>query len=115
MGYVSGTLQPWLVNIEQEYRLKLLRTSEVDTHYFKHNLGALLRGDSAARAVYYGKMTDIGVMSINEVRDLEEMNTIGDEGDVRFVQVNRQTLANAIAAKPQEPTGTGTQSPPANE
>jgi HK97 family phage portal protein len=103
MGYVSGTLQPWLVNLEQEYRLKLLRFSEVDTHYFKHNLGALLRGDSTARAAYYGKMTDIGVMSINEVRELEEMNSLGDVGDVRFVQVNRQTLPNAIAAQPKAP------------
>lgn len=107
IDYVQNTLQPWLVNIEQEYRLKLLRVSEMETCYFRHNLTALLRADAAARATFYGKMTDIGVMSINEVRELEEMNTIGDEGDVRFVQVNRQTLQNAITAKPKAPaTGT---------
>jgi HK97 family phage portal protein len=96
IDYVQGTLTPWVVNFEQEYRLKLLRTSEVETYYFRHNLGALMRGDSTARAAYYGKMTDIGVMSINEVRELEEMNNIGEEGDARFVQVNRQLLATAI-------------------
>lgn len=96
IDYVQNCLQPWLVNFEQEYRLKLLRTSEVDTYYFRHNLNALLRADATARATYYGKMTDIGVMSINEVRELEEMNGIGDIGDTRFVQVNRQTLENAL-------------------
>jgi HK97 family phage portal protein len=99
IDYVQNCLQPWVVNFEQEYRLKLLRISEVDTCYFRHNLAALLRADATARATYYGKMTDIGVMSINEVRALEEMNGIGAEGNVRFVQVNRQTLANAMLAK----------------
>lgn len=109
IDYVQNTLQPWLVNIEQEYRLKLLRTSEIDTHYFRHNLTALLRADATARGNFYRVMTDIGAYSINEVRELEESNTIGPEGDVRFVQVNRQTLANATAAKPKAPA---TGSPP---
>ena len=110
IDYVQNCLQPWVVNFEQEYRLKLLRTSEVDTHYFRHNLTALLRADAAARALYYGKMTDIGVMSINEVRELEEMNGIGDIGDVRFVQVNRQTLENALPPPTPKKPATGTPS-----
>ena len=110
IDYVQNCLQPWVVNFEQEYRLKLLRTSEVDTHYFRHNLTALLRADAAARALYYGKMTDIGVMSINEVRELEEMNGIGEIGDVRFVQVNRQTLENALLPPTLKAPATGTPS-----
>lgn len=109
IDYVQNCLQPWLVNFEQEYRLKLLRTSEVETHYFRHNLNALLRADATARATYYGKMTDIGVMSINEVRELEEMNGIGDIGDTRFVQVNRQTLENALLAPTPKTPATGTE------
>ncbi len=100
IDYVQNCLTPWAVSTEQEYQLKLLRTTEVDTHYFKHNFNGLLRGDAAARATYYGKMTDIGAYSINEVRALEDMNGIGDPGNVRFVQVNRQTLENAMLAKP---------------
>lgn len=96
IDYVQNTLQPWLVNIEQEYRLKLLTTREVDSHYFRHNIGALLRADATARGNYYRTMTDIGVYSINDVLALEEMNGIGTEGNARFVQVNRQTLENAI-------------------
>ncbi len=115
LDYTTSTLMPWLVNFEQEYRLKLLRTDEVETYYWRHNLSALLRGDSAARGAFYRVMTDIGVYSINEVREFEDQNSIGAEGDVRFVQVNRQTLANAIKAKPKEPTGTGNQPPPTDE
>lgn len=96
IDYVQNTLQPWLVNIEQEYRLKLLTAREVDACYFRHNIGALMRADATARGTYYRTMTDIGVYSINDVLALEEMNGIGREGDARFVQVNRQTLENAI-------------------
>ena len=98
IDYVQNTLQPWLVNIEQEYRLKLLTAREVDTCYFRHNLAALMRADATARGTYYRTMTDIGVYSINDVLGLEEMNGIGTPGDARFVQVNRQTLENAMLA-----------------
>jgi HK97 family phage portal protein len=112
IDYVQNCLQPWVVNFEQEYRLKLLRVSEVDSFYFRHNLSALLRADATARATYYGKMTDIGVMSINEVRALEELNGIGAEGNVRFVQVNRQTLANAMLEKTTTTTPPAAGTPP---
>jgi HK97 family phage portal protein len=87
IDYVQNTLTPWVVNFEQEYRLKLLRTDEVETCSFKHNLAALLRADSAARGEYYGKMLQNGVYSINEVRRMEELNDV-DGGDRRYVQVN---------------------------
>ena len=100
IDYVTGTLTPWLVNIEQELKLKLLSAVEQRTSHYRHNLNGLLRGDTAARGAFYRVMTDIGAYSINEVRALEEANGIGDEGDVRYVQVNRQTLANSMLAKP---------------
>ena len=106
IDYVQNTLQPWLVNIEQEYRLKLLTAREIDTHYFRHNIAALLRADAKSRGEYYRVMTDIGVYSINDVCALEEMNGIGAEGDARFVQVNRQTLENAMLARAPAPAPT---------
>jgi len=114
IDYVQNCLTPWAVSTEQEYQLKLLRTSEVDTHYWKHNFNGLLRGDAAARAAFYRTMTDIGAYSINEVRALEDDNGIGDAGDVRFVQVNRQTLENAMLAKP-DPTKQPAAGPPPSE
>ena len=108
LDYVGDTLMPWALNFEQEYRLKLCRARELATTTFRHNIGGLLRADHAARATYYGKMTDIGVYSINEVRALEEQNGIGPMGDARFVQVNRQTLELATAPKPAPEPATPT-------
>lgn len=110
LDYVGDTLMPWLVNLEQELRIKLLRTSEVENTKFKHNVTALLRADATARANYYAKMTDIGAYTINDVLALEDRNGIGEDGDLRFVQVNRQTLAQAKAGK--QPT---TSTTPDNE
>lgn len=114
IDYVQNTLLPWVVNFEQEYRLKLLSTREVDTHYFKHNMAAHLRGDTSARGTYYGKMTDIGVYSINDVREMEDMNGIGPDGDRRFIQVNRMPLdkVDEIIANKKQPDPS---TPPPNE
>jgi hypothetical protein len=59
-------------------------------------LQALLRGDNASRADFY-KMFGMGGMSINEIRELEDQNPIGPDGDVRFVPANMMTLERAIA------------------
>jgi HK97 family phage portal protein len=114
LDYVGDTLMPWLLNFEQEYRLKLLRTDEVQTHYFKHNLAALLRADATARGNYYQKMVQAGIYSINEVRAMEERNSI-EGGDRHLVQVNQMPLDKmdeTLAARNAKPANTP---PPAPE
>jgi HK97 family phage portal protein len=114
LDYVGDTLMPWLLNFEQEYRLKLLQPSEVETRYFKHNLAALLRADATARANYYQKMLQAGVYSIDEVREMEERNTVPG-GDRRFVQVNLMPLDKVdevLASRATKPANTP---PPAPE
>lgn len=93
LDYIGDTLLPWLVNFEQEHRLKLLRADEVEVSHFKHELSALMRADATARSTYYAKMIQSGVYSINEVRALEEKNSIGPAGDERFIQVNMMPLS----------------------
>jgi phage portal protein BeeE len=44
-----------------------------------------------ARATFYREMTQIGALSINEVRMKEEMNPV-DGGDTHTVQVNQIAL-----------------------
>jgi hypothetical protein len=68
--------------------------------YFKHIVEGLLRGDSAQRSAFYGVMLDKGVMSINEVREKEDMDPVPG-GDVHLVQMNMQNLKDA--GKPPEP------------
>lgn len=51
-----------------------------------------MRGDSTSRAAYYKEMIAMGVYNINEVRELEERDNIGDKGDVHFVSLNYVNL-----------------------
>lgn len=112
IDYTQNTMQPWAVNIEQEYRLKLFRTDEQADTKARHNFNGLLRGDSQARAAYYSGMLNTGVLSINEVRDLEEFNPI-EGGDVHLVQGAMATLENISTASPatQPPPPTTTAQP----
>lgn len=91
LDYVGDTLMPILLAQEQEYNIKLLRTDEAGTHAFKHNVSAQMRADATARSTFYQKMIQAGVLSIDEVRALEEMNNVPG-GDRRFVQVNLMPL-----------------------
>jgi hypothetical protein len=43
-------------------------------------------------------------MSVNEIRELENLNPIGPEGDVHFVQLNMTTLDRLASEPPAEPS-----------
>jgi HK97 family phage portal protein len=74
--YVMHTLRPYCVRFEQEYNRKLLQEAEKGNVYTKYNLEGLLRGDSAARAAYYNTTVTLGILTRNEVRELEDRNPI---------------------------------------
>jgi HK97 family phage portal protein len=74
-----------------------------DERYFaEHSVSGLLRGDHASRAAYYVSALQNGWMTINEVRQLENLNPIGEEGDLHFVPMNMQTLEQ-MAEEPEPP------------
>jgi HK97 family phage portal protein len=74
-----------------------------DERYFaEHSVSGLLRGDHASRAAYYVSALQNGWMTINEVRQLENLNPIGEEGDMHFVPMNMQTLEQ-MAEEPEPP------------
>jgi len=87
IDFVRFTLQPYLVLIEQELNRKLFRENELDNYFVRLDSKGLLRGDSAARADYYREMISMGVLSINEVRVMEDLNRI-DEGNVHYFPLN---------------------------
>jgi HK97 family phage portal protein len=86
--FVRFTLTPYLVQLEQEMNIKLFRDNEFGEYEVKFDTKGLLRGDSNARATYYREMMQIGALSINEVRQAEQLNRIGDEGDVHYFPLN---------------------------
>ncbi len=89
---VLYALQPRFVSWETT-----LRSLCAKGQYFKFNLGGLMRGDHATRSAFYHNAIMDGWMSINEVRELEDLNPVPD-GDRHFFPLNYTTLANVGAA-----------------
>ena len=87
IDFVRFTLTPYIVSMEEEMNRKLFRENEKDEHYVKIQVEGLLRGDSNARANFYKQMIDMGVLSINEVRKLENLNRI-ENGDTHYFPMN---------------------------
>ena len=85
--FLTDTINPIAIKIEQELNRKLIFEDEKGRSYFEHNTNGLLRGDAKTRAEYYAKLFGIGAITQNEIRRRENMNDI-DGGDVLFVPMN---------------------------
>lgn len=101
LWFVQHTIRPWLVAWEQAISLRLFTGLERKRYFAEHSIEGLLRGDSQARAEYYTKMFQIGALSINDIRELENQNSIGPEGDKHFVPLNMVSIDQAGA--PSQP------------
>ncbi|MFU0886777.1 phage portal protein [Kluyvera sichuanensis] len=89
--FLTHTLRPLLVNIEQEIARCLLNGDE--DLFAEFSVEGLLRADSAGRAAYYTSALQNGWMSRNDVRRLENMSPI-EGGDIYTVQLNLTPLKN---------------------
>ncbi|MED1419025.1 phage portal protein [Bacillus smithii] len=94
LDFIQNTLSPILIQYEQEFAYRLFSLNELKRYYLKFNLNSLLRGDSTTRANFYATMLDKGVLSINEVRELEERDAI-EGGDTHRVDLNHVSIAIA--------------------
>ncbi|KIS45328.1 phage portal protein, HK97 family [Kosakonia sacchari] len=89
LQFLTHTLRPLLVNIEQEISRCLLGGEE--DVFAEFSVEGLLRADSAGRAAYYTSALQNGWMSRNDVRRLENMPPI-EGGDIYTVQLNLTPL-----------------------
>lgn len=108
--FVIYSLMPLLRRQEVEYNLKLLTPEERKRFYVEHNVAGLLRGDTKSRMDSYVLALQWGLMTINECRRLENLNSIGPAGDQHFVQLNMTTAERML----QEPTAAGAGASQAN-
>lgn len=97
LQFLTHTLRPLLVNIEQEIGRCLL-DSDVEV-FAEFSVEGLLRADSAGRAAYYTSALQNGWMSRNDVRRLENMPPI-EGGDIYTVQLNLTQLKNLESSNP---------------
>lgn len=92
--FLTYGLMPWVLRFEQEADRKLFGENRA-SYYTKMNVNAFMRGDQAARAQFYKDMILNGIMSVNEIRQLEDMDPIGPEGDQHLVQSQMMNLKDA--------------------
>jgi HK97 family phage portal protein len=105
ISFVTDSILPWLVRLEQNFNSQLLSESDRQYSgrgrlYYKHSVEGLLRADAASRGSYYREMFNVGAMSVNEIREKEDMDPIPG-GDIHLVPMNMTSLENA--GKPPEP------------
>lgn len=95
LAHLTDTISPWLTKIELEFKRKLFYDSEKNYIDVKFNTKAMLRADSKSQAEFFAKLFQVGAMTPNEIRRDLDMNQI-ENGDNSFVQVNVQTLDQAV-------------------
>ena len=101
LAFLTDTLQPLLEKFEEEFERKLFKPSEKDSIDVRFDTSALLRADKQSLANYYNTLFQIGAISPNEIRRELDLPMIED-GDRTFVQVNVQTLDNAVNKTTEE-------------
>lgn len=78
-SFITFCLLPFATNIEREFSLALWGLdSDLSLEF---NLNALMRADSAARATFYRTMVEMGILTRNEVRRLENRNPLAGLDD----------------------------------
>lgn len=97
LGFQKFTLRRRLKRIEQAIEKQLLSPADrVAGVTIEFNLEGLLRADSKARSEFYQQMTNIGAMTINEVRGLENMPPVPG-GDVPRMQMQNVPIVEESA------------------
>lgn len=97
IGFLTFTLGPWLRRIEQSISKDLLSPTERLRYYPKFAVEGLLRADSAGRAAFYTSMVNNGVLTRDEVRELEDREPMGGNAAVLTVQ-SAMTSLNSLGA-----------------
>ena len=78
LQFITHTLRPIVQKLEDGFSPLLTRYPGGETAFLKWNLDGFARADIQARTSAYSTMIQAGVMSINDVRRLEDMSDIDD-------------------------------------
>lgn len=108
LDYVKYTLHPTVLQYEEEDSRKLLVASDLENGmWVERNMMAELRGDSASRMTWYRGMREIGAISVNEIREKEDMGSV-EGGDELYASLNYVPLSDwaELSKKRNSPTGT---------
>lgn len=96
LGFVTYTLLPWLTRWTQSISRDLILAPQ--TYFAEFVLEGLLRGEIGSRYNAYAIARQWGWMSVNEIRQRENMNPI-DDGDVYLQPMNMSPAGEPPMAK----------------
>ena len=90
ISFVTNTIRPWLVRIEQAMNRALFSEKEKGRFFVQFNIDGLMRGDYKSRMEGYAIGRQNGWLSANDIRSLENLNPIPDEegGNVYLINGN---------------------------
>lgn len=95
IGFLTFTLRPWLVLIEQAMNKNLLSPAERTKYYVEFNIEGLLRADSATRSEFYSKMVNNGLYTRDEVRTMENLPKHGGVASKLTIQKQNVPIDDA--------------------
>ncbi len=95
--FVTYTMLPYMRREEAAAR-KLFKPADRNSYFYRYNADGLLRADSAARAQLYSIMLQNGVFNRNEVRALENRNTVEDEAMNQYTVQSNMAMIDQLAA-----------------
>lgn len=107
ISFVVNTMMPWFVNWEQAINQQLLLRDD-RTHVFaQFKVDGLLRGDIKSRNEALAIQRMWGVLSVDEWRDLIDMNPVGPEkgGEDYLQPANMIVAGSASKGAPQDGDG----------
>jgi HK97 family phage portal protein len=111
---VEDTLRPWAKRFEDEADYKLFGQNR-GYLYTLIDFRSLLRPDTNTRMAYYQGLRNIGVLSANEIRDEEDLNSIPeDQGGDKYTMQSGMTTLDKIGAQVKAPLAEATPSPQAS-
>lgn len=95
LQYLTDTVLSVITKLELEFNRKIFLPSERATTIAEFDTSAMLRTDKAAQGEWVKSLFNIGALTPNEARKQNNLPRI-ENGDKAFVQVNVQTLDNAV-------------------
>jgi HK97 family phage portal protein len=73
IDFLTDTLRPWLVRIEQECDRKLFKAAERIVYYVEHVVDAILRTDQKSRLEGYKVLAELGVLTPEQIARKENL------------------------------------------
>jgi len=86
IDFTVHSIRPWCVRLEQEYARQLFLPRDRSDYFAEHKIDGLLRGETAARYSAYAVGRQWGWLSIDDVRDLENMNPLPEDRGGDYMQ-----------------------------